>query len=80
MEALMRRLYYDTEKSPVAFTSGLRLYQAARKEDSSITQRKVRQWLDSQKTYNVHKLPKRKFQRQITRCSGIYTDLQVNEN
>jgi hypothetical protein len=76
METL-KKLYYNINESDVAFSSAKLLYQAARKKDSSITQRQVRSFLEQQKTYNLHKRVNRKFRRQIIKASGLHTDFQV---
>jgi hypothetical protein len=74
---LLKRLYYDLS-SPVSFTSAKRVHAEAKKTDKTISLKMVQKFLEEQKVYNLHRLPLQKFKRSITKCSGLFTDIQID--
>ena len=88
IEPLLKRLYYGPGQSS-GYSSARRLYQAARKENSAITQRQVLEWLKKQVTFTRHKRPRLTFPRRkvltlrIDECWAsdlIQIDSLVNQN
>ena len=53
-ETLLQHLYYSLD-SPVSYSSLDKLYKAAKQENPPITRSQVREWLNSQLTYTLHK-------------------------
>ena len=51
---LLSRIYTDV-KNPASFSSPWKLYKAAKKSDSSITLGEVEHFLESQKSYTLHR-------------------------
>ena len=72
LDNALHRLYY-TPKSAVAFSGVHRLHQAIRqhKKFLNVKIEQVKDWLDSQKTYTLHKPIHRKFKRRQTIVAGI---------
>ena len=62
MESLFRRLYYGPGEAS-SYSSIKRLYDAAKKENSDITLKAVKEWLQKQVTYTRHKKPHLTFPR-----------------
>ena len=62
MESLLRRLYYGPGEAS-SFSSVKRLYEAAKKENSDITLKVVKEWLRKQVAYTRHKKPRLTFPR-----------------
>lgn len=59
---ILRRIYYDP-KNPASFSSEQKLYEAAKKEDESITHDQVHEFLSSSIPYTLHRRIVRKFKR-----------------
>ena len=66
IHALLKRLYYDTAKSPSAFTGKENVYRVAKRELPSITRRDVGDWFADQLTYTLHKPVRYSFRRNKT--------------
>ncbi len=62
VEDYLREIYYDPSH-PAGYGSVRSLYLTARKKGLKITLTKVKQWLESQDTYTLHKPARRKFRR-----------------
>ena len=61
-EDILLRLY-ETSNLPHSFGSIAGLLKNAKKEDPSITKREVQEFLQRQRSYTLHKLTRKKFQR-----------------
>ena len=62
MEKLLQYLYSDI-KNPTSFTGQQQLYRAAKRKNKKVTWALVRQFLQGQKAYTLHKITRRKFPR-----------------
>lgn len=60
VDGRLSKLYYDP-KSSAAFTSANHLYRAVNKH---ISLNKIRDFLSAQRVYSLHKIPRKKFQRE----------------
>jgi len=70
METTLHRIYYDVNH-PAGFSGVQPLYKAAKKKSRSATFKQVKEWLQKQNTYTLHKPIQRKFQRRKTVVGGI---------
>jgi hypothetical protein len=77
MDALLNRLYYNYD-SPCAYSAVKPLLFEARKVNKKITAKQVQHWLNQQRTYSIHRIPIRKFKRNITLSSGLHCDHQID--
>ena len=64
ISSLLNRLYHDV-KQPSSYSSAIRLYKAAKKEDPTIKFVDVKKWLTKQYAYSVHKKTRYKFPRRM---------------
>ena len=62
MDLLLRRLYYGPGESS-SYSSAKRLYDAAKRENSNVTLKGVKEWLRKQVAYTRHKKPRLTFPR-----------------
>lgn len=74
---LLKRLY-TTCDTPACFSSVNNLFIEARKYDKSLTRKDVQEFLETQRTYTIHKLRRLRFKRLKTKPKGFMTDLQVD--
>ena len=67
----LKSVYYDVN-SPASFTSTEKLYQAVRRLGKyKISRQKIKQWLQEQDVYTLHRGVKRKFSRRKIITSGV---------
>ena len=76
-EALLSRIYYDPSHS-ASFSTEKKLYEAARREDESITRQAVKEFLLNQYTYTLHKPARKRFKRNHIVVSGPGVQLQAD--
>ena len=69
MEALLNEVYYSPQ-SPAAFTGIEKVYLEAKKRLPSLTRSKVKEWLERQYTYTMHKPIRHKFERRKILVAG----------
>ena len=74
---LLTSIYTDI-KNPASYGSALRLYRAAKLQDSTITHNIINRWLKSNNTYTLHKPLKRHFIRRKTIAPGLYHQMQID--
>ena len=77
MERILSTIYYDP-KNPSAFTGVEKVYQEAKLQLPDITRRDVREWLEKQYTYTMHKPTRRKFPRRKMMVNGIDDQWQID--
>ena len=77
MRKLLYHIYTDV-KNPASFLSPWKLYKATKKEDSSITLTQVEHFLESQKSYTLHRHFNSRFHRQKILACGVRYQLQVD--
>ena len=77
MEELLNEIYYNT-KSPSAFSGVEKVYLEAKQKMPSITRREVREWLEKQYTYTMHKPIRKKFPRRSIYVKGMDDQWQVD--
>ena len=70
VDQLLSRLSYNP-KSSVAFSGAHRLYLAAKQKKKNVTPQKVREWLEKQTSYTLHKPIQRRFRRRRVIVAGI---------
>lgn len=76
-DEILREIYYDLTH-PASYGSIEGLYNAAVKDDKSITKDYVKTWLQKQHVYTVHAPIRRKFPRRKTIASGLYYQMQMD--
>ena len=79
MEQYLRKLYYGVD-SPTAFTSMTNLWRQIKldKKDKEITKDKLKQWLEEQYTYSLHKPYKKPSLYRKTITSGVDDQWQAD--
>lgn len=70
VESLLKKIYTDL-RNPASFSSPYKLYTAAKKLNSSITLKKVRQWLETQDSYTLYRKLKTRFKRRKVLTRGL---------
>uniref|UniRef100_A0A914I1K7 Integrase catalytic domain-containing protein n=1 Tax=Globodera rostochiensis TaxID=31243 RepID=A0A914I1K7_GLORO len=78
IEQRLSQLYNDPEKSSAAFAGVDVLWREARKAIPKITRTQVRQWLQHQRTYTLHRPRRVRFPRSRTIPAGYMTDVQMD--
>ena len=73
----LRKIYTDL-KNPASFSSPYRLYAKAKKINSKIKLWDVTDWLETQKSYTLHRRIKTKFRRRKVLTRGIQYKYQVD--
>ena len=74
---LLRKIYTDL-KNPASFSSPYRLYVEAKKINSKIKLRDVTDWLETQKSYTLHRRIKTKFRRRKVLTRGVQYQYQAD--
>ena len=74
---LLRKIYTDL-KNPASFSSPYRLYAEAKKINSKIKLRDVTDWLETQKSYTLHRRVKTKFRRRKVLTRGVQYQYQAD--
>ena len=74
---LLRKIYTDL-KNPASFSSPYHLYAEAKKINSKIKLHDVTDWLETQKSYTLHRQIKTKFRRRKVLTRGIQYQYQVD--
>ena len=74
---LLRKIYTDL-KNPASFSSPYRLYAEAKKINSKIKLWDVTEWLETQKSYTLHRQIKTKFRRRKVLTRGVKYQYQVD--
>ena len=77
MEEQLSKVYYETE-SPSAFTGAEKVYQEAKKQMPDLTRRHVREWLEKQYTYTMHKPIRKRFPRRSIHVAGMDDQWQMD--
>ena len=77
METVLNDIYYNTE-SAAAFTGVEKVYQEAKSRMPEITRRNVREWLEKQYTYTMHKPIRKRFPRRRIEVGGIDDQWQID--
>jgi hypothetical protein len=73
MDKLLDSLYLDANSS--AYFAGINtLYRVAKARDPSVTQAKVRKYLEAQNVYSLHKPLRKRFPRNKVTASGLHTN------
>ena len=76
-QKLLYRIYTDV-KNPGSFSSPWKLYKAAKKEDSSITLMQVEHFLESQKSYTLHRHFNSRFHQWKVLAHGVRYQFQAD--
>ena len=74
---LLRKIYTDL-KNPASFSSPYRLYAEAKKINSKIKLQDVMDWLETQKSYTLHRGIKTKFRRRKVLTRGVQYQYQAD--
>ena len=74
---LLKKIFTDL-KNPASFSSPLRLYRAARKINDRVRAKDVDEWLESQKSYTLHRRLKTKFPRRKVLTRGLRYQYQAD--
>ena len=74
---LLRKIYTDL-RNPASFSSPYRLYVEAKKINSRIKLRDVTDWLETQKSYTLHRRIKTKFRRRKVLTRGVQYQYQAD--
>ena len=77
MRKLLYHIYTDV-KNLASFSSPWKLYKAAKKEDSSITLTQVKHFLESQKSYTLHRHFNSRFRRWKVLARGVRYQFQAD--
>ena len=75
MATLLENIYYNLD-SPAAFTGVEAVYQKAK--EHGITRRQVREWMEKQYTYSMHKPARKNFPRRKIYVRGIDDQWQID--
>ena len=62
MNKLLSLIFFDPSH-PASFSGPQKLYEAAVKQDSTVTLNAVKSWLSGEETYTFHKPSRKKFKR-----------------
>lgn len=76
-DQLLGTIYYDASH-PASFGSVNSLYKAVKALDPSLTQSRVKTWLQKQDVYSLHGKLRKKFKRRKTVSSGLNYQLQID--
>lgn len=74
---LLEKLYHDPS-SPAGFSGVQRLYTEAKKQLKNITKKDVKDFLEGDRTYTLHRPRRLRFSRSKTIASGYFTDVQMD--
>ena len=74
---ILERLYHDPS-SPAGFSGVQRLYTEAKKLFKKITKKDVKDFLEGDRTYTLHRPRRLRFTRSKTIASGYFTDVQMD--
>lgn len=77
IETLLRKIYYDASHH-ASFSTEEKLFQAALKEDATVTRQDVRNFLLNQYTYTLHKAGRKHFLRNQVIVPGPEEQLQAD--
>ena len=77
MRKLLYRIYTDV-KNPASFSSPWKLYKAVKKDDSSITLTQVKHFLESQKSYTLHRHFNSRFHQRKVLARGVRYQFQAD--
>jgi Integrase core domain/Chromo (CHRromatin Organisation MOdifier) domain len=77
MNEILRSIYYDPHNK-ASFSSTQKLYAEAKKRDPSITLQAVKEWLQSQLNYTLHKPVRRTWKRNRVIVHGINEEFQAD--
>lgn len=77
LNILLEKIYTDP-KSPGSFASPEKLFLEAKKRNSKVTRKIVREFLKTQNTYTLHRRIIRKFKRLKTVAPGLHTYWQAD--
>lgn len=72
VEVFLKRLYSD-KSSPAAFSGVQQLYRAAKVQHPEITRKQVKDFLETQTVYTLHKQRRLHFPRERTIPAGFMT-------
>lgn len=75
LEKVLENIYYNP-RSPASFSTAERLYREAKKEIPKLQRWHVQDYLDSQRTYTLHRHGVERYKRLKTVPSGLHTDWQ----
>ena len=75
---ILKKLYTDCKSSSACFSGINNLLKEAKKHDKSITRNDVQNFLESQRTYTIHKPRRVRFNRLKTKPKGFLTDVHVD--
>ena len=76
-DKLFDSLYYNVE-SPIAYTSRANIFQAAKKQDSTITRSDVTKWFQKQLAPTIHRPIRKNFPRNRTIVKGVQEQYQCD--
>ena len=74
---ILKNIYHDPS-SPGGFAGIQKLYIEAKKLDASITKKDVKDFLEGDRTYTLHRPRRIRFKRAKTIPSGLFTDIQMD--
>lgn len=74
---ILDKLYKDIH-SPVSFTTVEPLWKEARKQRRDIARNDVQKYLESQRTYTLHRRAVRRYPRMVTLAPGLHTEWQAD--
>ncbi len=69
-DKIFRSIFYD-QTNPASFGSALTLYKASKNIDDNITLNQVKEWLQGEFTYTLHKQVRKNFKRNPIIVKGI---------
>ena len=75
--ALLKKIYMDL-RNPASFSSPYRLYSEAKKINSKIKLKDIINWLEMQKSHNLHRRLKTKFKRRKVLTRGVQYQYQAD--
>src|SRR5260370_23003718 len=77
MNKLLEKIYYSPE-NPASFSGAYKLYNEAKKYNSSIKLNEVKDWLRTQHVYTLHRPARRRWQRNRIYVSYIDEQWEID--
>lgn len=77
-EKMLRELYYNIKKSPVAFAGARDLFSECRRRCLKISFAEVVLWLEKQRTYSLHRRIKKNFPRDSVRSHAPFASTHID--
>ena len=77
LNTYLKKIYYD-ERHPAGYGSINSLYRQARTDGKKYTMKQIREWLEGQETYTLHKPIRKRFRRNRIIVSAIDEQWEVD--